>query len=145
MNSRLYKMVFLHFPHPVWPFYCTFRTLYGRKNGSWPECIAFTIICEGKGLWDWNWGDIHVYNHYIKLVFWVFLMLHLPPPLQKKCLTIFLWVGNKMGNSGALPKLAQLFFPGKNRIWKIREKSRFEIPNFWDLILHWHVITDIFT
>ena len=45
-----------------------------------------------------------------------------------------------MGNSGALPKLAQLFFPGKNRIRKIREKSGFEIPAIFDQILRMEYI-----
>ena len=45
-----------------------------------------------------------------------------------------------MGKSSTSPKLAHHFFPGKNRIRKIREKSGFKILAIFDQILRMEYI-----
>ena len=45
-------------------------------------CIACAIISEGKGLGDWNLGDIGVLTYYIKLDFQGFRLCPIMPQSQ---------------------------------------------------------------
>ena len=49
MNYRLHKMVFMHFLHPVWPFYCTFRTLYSIKMAVDWTALPVLLFVKVKG------------------------------------------------------------------------------------------------
>ena len=52
----------------------------------------------------------------------------------------YIHIRPKMALSLTLPKLAQEKIPGKNQIWKIREKSGFKIPAIFDQILRMEYI-----
>ena len=99
-----------HFPHPV-----------RQKNGSLLMCIACAIISEGKGLGDWNLGDIGVLTYYIKLDFQGFRLCPIMPQSQFIYKTCYIYETHKMAKSLTSPNLPHIFFPGKNRIRKIRE------------------------
>ena len=76
-------------------------------------CIACAIISEGKGLGDWNLGDIGVLTYYIKLDFQGFRICHIMPQFQFLYKTQYSYVTYQMGKNLTSPKLPHDFFSGK--------------------------------
>ena len=117
----------------IW-YFCIFRTLYGHFIALSAPCTAKKwpltgLLCLCYHMWryrvigDWNWGDIRVLTHYIKLDFQGFRICHIMPQFQFLYKTQYLYVTYQMGKNLTSPKLPHNFFLGKNRIRKIREKS----------------------
>ena len=88
---------------------------------AFKKCITLTSTLPLEiTLWNSIWAIFHI--------------CQLLPGNQTAYIIYVVKVGNKMAKSLTLPKSAQYFFPGKNRIRKIREKSGYQILVILDQI-----------
>ena len=73
--------------------------------------------------------------YYTNVVFAIFRICPIEPQIQIIYKTLHFHMGYEMGKNLTSRKSAHSFFPGKNRIRKIREKSGYKNPDIFDQIL----------
>ena len=108
----------------------------GNKSGAQAHSQPASQSSFGSSLIELlKLTDIWELTYYIKLHFQGFRLCPIMPQSQFIYKTWYLYETHKMAKSLTSHKSAHHFFPGKNRIRKIREKSGSGIPAIFDQIL----------